>query len=598
MLRTTLTPGHIEGPAAFTAGRSLGCSARGAMPLSASACDSAELFYTKGQPASGAPWLWPSPRICPDAVFGLKPTRTPHLCCYEYGNGDRQESMKPTYVISRLQPDSRRHHHHRQRHQQPPSSPQDPRCSLSLCSSSSSSHRIPCLSSLNSRASLQGSQLNLNDHLLGHSPSSTATSGPGGGGRHRQASPLVHRRDSNPFTEIAMSSCKYSGGVMKPLSRLSASRRNLIEAEPEGQPLQLFSPSNPPEIIISSRDDNHAHQTLLHHPNATHNHQHAGTTASSTTFPKANKRKNQNIGYKLGHRRALFEKRKRLSDYALIFGMFGIVVMVIETELSWGLYSKLCGPILPLGLSLAAPARQGLAVKVLVRTSCDAQKQLWHVAAGTLSWLCLSLRPITQTLLSLVAQALAAPYGAPGVGEKLDGEQDLSSVLSLSLAHRRSVRRERCGWRATGEVLDSMFSLALKCLISLSTIILLGLIIAYHTREVQQVHMWGVGLPPERTWPGAAQSVKQKGEAGTWPLAGLGCGNFAPTSCVTGVSLRPPSPVTRTFPEALSAQQLGLATTAGENGYVKRLENELRKKPPVAAGGGSHGAAGSRVPLM
>ncbi len=50
---------------------------------------------------------------------------------------------------------------------------------------------------------------------------------------------------------------------------------------------------------------------------------------------KASKRKNQNIGYKLGHRRALFEKRKRLSDYALIFGMFGIVVMVIETELSW-----------------------------------------------------------------------------------------------------------------------------------------------------------------------------------------------------------------------------------------------------------------------
>ncbi|OPJ77650.1 small conductance calcium-activated potassium channel protein 3 [Patagioenas fasciata monilis] len=33
--------------------------------------------------------------------------------------------------------------------------------------------------------------------------------------------------------------------------------------------------------------------------------------------------------------------------------------------------------------------------------------------------------------------------------------------------------------------MDSMFSLALKCLISLSTVILLGLIIAYHTREVQ-----------------------------------------------------------------------------------------------------------------
>ncbi|KAG9353837.1 hypothetical protein JZ751_011961 [Albula glossodonta] len=55
---------------------------------------------------------------------------------------------------------------------------------------------------------------------------------------------------------------------------------------------------------------------------------------------KSGKKKNQNIGQKLGHRRALFEKRKRLSDYALIFGMFGIVVMVIETELSWGAYGK------------------------------------------------------------------------------------------------------------------------------------------------------------------------------------------------------------------------------------------------------------------
>uniref|UniRef100_G3QSM8 Calmodulin-binding domain-containing protein n=1 Tax=Gorilla gorilla gorilla TaxID=9595 RepID=G3QSM8_GORGO len=50
--------------------------------------------------------------------------------------------------------------------------------------------------------------------------------------------------------------------------------------------------------------------------------------------------KPSNVGHRLGHRRALFEKRKRLSDYALIFGMFGIVVMVTETELSWGVYTK------------------------------------------------------------------------------------------------------------------------------------------------------------------------------------------------------------------------------------------------------------------
>ncbi|XP_015681523.1 small conductance calcium-activated potassium channel protein 3 [Protobothrops mucrosquamatus] len=246
-------------------------------------------------------------------------------------------------------------------------------------------------------ASRHGSQPNVSGEpgwaAPGHSPSSSGGGGGGGGGggaaKHRQASPLAHRRDSNPFTEIAMSSCKYSGGVMKPLSRLSASRRNLLDANPppppapgpdEAQPLQLLAAGAPPppEIVIS-REDNHSPAGLLH-ANAGEGPARKAppaSAASPSAAPgpppaKAPKRKNQNIGYRLGHRRALFEKRKRLSDYALIFGMFGIVVMVIETELSWGLYSK-----------------------------------------------------------------------------------------------------------------GSMFSLALKCLISFSTAILLGLIIAYHTREIQ-----------------------------------------------------------------------------------------------------------------
>ena len=48
-----------------------------------------------------------------------------------------------------------------------------------------------------------------------------------------------------------------------------------------------------------------------------------------------------NIGYKLGKRKSLLEKRKRISDYALFFGIFGIVVMVIENELaSAGVYAE------------------------------------------------------------------------------------------------------------------------------------------------------------------------------------------------------------------------------------------------------------------
>ncbi|XP_031335963.1 small conductance calcium-activated potassium channel protein isoform X1 [Photinus pyralis] len=48
-----------------------------------------------------------------------------------------------------------------------------------------------------------------------------------------------------------------------------------------------------------------------------------------------------NVGYRLGRRKALFEKRKRISDYALVMGMFGIIIMVIENELSSaGVYRK------------------------------------------------------------------------------------------------------------------------------------------------------------------------------------------------------------------------------------------------------------------
>ncbi|XP_052000435.1 small conductance calcium-activated potassium channel protein 2-like [Xyrauchen texanus] len=276
----------------------------------------------------------------------------------------------------------------------------------------------PLSSCLGSQHSLSGEASPVYNALFysSHSPSTERERERERGCKHRQASPLVHRRDSNPFTEIAMSSCKYSGGVMKPLSRLSASRRNLIESDsgsdtkeggasagqvtaPSSQHSQSQS-QNPPEIVISSKEDPpyahtyeldaSANQMSIYHQNhalsesrgmlgmggmpvgGTNGRRGGAVGVVGRTASKATKRKNQNIGYKLGHRRALFEKRKRLSDYALIFGMFGIVVMVIETELSWGVYNK-----------------------------------------------------------------------------------------------------------------SSMYSLALKCLISLSTVILLGLIIAYHAREVQ-----------------------------------------------------------------------------------------------------------------
>jgi hypothetical protein len=45
-----------------------------------------------------------------------------------------------------------------------------------------------------------------------------------------------------------------------------------------------------------------------------------------------------NVGYRLGRRKALFEKRKRISDYALLFALIGILFMIVENELSAASY--------------------------------------------------------------------------------------------------------------------------------------------------------------------------------------------------------------------------------------------------------------------
>lgn len=119
---------------------------------------------------------------------------------------------------------------------------------------------------------------------------------------------------------------------MRPLSNLSSSRRNIHEFDSESQPLQPISTADASDTLASKPENNST--TLMPYASGD------GGGGCSHSGNKSGKKKNQNIGQKLGHRRALFEKRKRLSDYALIFGMFGIVVMVIETELSWGAYGK------------------------------------------------------------------------------------------------------------------------------------------------------------------------------------------------------------------------------------------------------------------
>ncbi|XP_066273734.1 small conductance calcium-activated potassium channel protein 2-like isoform X2 [Branchiostoma lanceolatum] len=130
-----------------------------------------------------------------------------------------------------------------------------------------------------------------------------ARRGAGGGGAITEAAVPdgMDGQEDNPFVDItALNNTKVNGSVR---SLGSPSQLRKQHSQQEAQPMHVM---NAPEVVVSRPDS---------------------------------KRKT-NVGYRLGHRRALFEYRKRLSDYALIFGMFGIIVMVIETELSWSVYLK------------------------------------------------------------------------------------------------------------------------------------------------------------------------------------------------------------------------------------------------------------------
>ncbi|XP_077439645.1 small conductance calcium-activated potassium channel protein 1b [Vanacampus margaritifer] len=91
----------------------------------------------------------------------------------------------------------------------------------------------------------------------------------------------------------------------------------------------------------------------------------------------------KDISFRLGQRRALFGKRKQLSDYSLVCGMFGIVAMVIETELSRGFYSKesICSYVLKGLISVSTVILLGLILMYHAR-----EIQLFMVDNGADDW--------------------------------------------------------------------------------------------------------------------------------------------------------------------------------------------------------------------
>ncbi|KAF7663566.1 hypothetical protein LDENG_00206780 [Lucifuga dentata] len=115
-------------------------------------------------------------------------------------------------------------------------------------------------------------------------------------------------------------------------------------------------------------------------------------------------KKTKDISYRLGLRRDLFGKRKQLSDYALVCGMFGIIVMVIETELSRGFYSKesIYSHVLKGLISLSTAILLGLIVMYHAR-----EIQLFMVDNGADDWrIAMTFKRILFVIFELLVCAI------------------------------------------------------------------------------------------------------------------------------------------------------------------------------------------------
>uniref|UniRef100_A0A4W6CNE0 Potassium calcium-activated channel subfamily N member 1 n=1 Tax=Lates calcarifer TaxID=8187 RepID=A0A4W6CNE0_LATCA len=143
--------------------------------------------------------------------------------------------------------------------------------------------------------------------------------------QHLSGSKLSLPKHTPPPSDNLETSDTVNGDAVRPLSSQGTLRSSLADLHSGQQPLQLLHSAILEDAFskVIREDSSKANSDNL--------------TREEGSVPQ---KKTKDISYRLGQRRALFGKRKQLSDYALVCGMFGIIVMVIETELSRGFYSK------------------------------------------------------------------------------------------------------------------------------------------------------------------------------------------------------------------------------------------------------------------
>ncbi|XP_050923532.1 LOW QUALITY PROTEIN: small conductance calcium-activated potassium channel protein 1-like [Lates calcarifer] len=244
------------------------------------------------------------------------------------------------------------------------------------------------------------------------------------------------------FTDIPVSPC---GSPFKGPSR---SHLDVRDAEGRGRrksgniTLEMHDRQSLPEIIITSKDDDlQPHSEMSQYrqdlsggkgllpgaecPVPSPSCSLQPSPKHKTDSKDDHERKTRTIGWRLVCRRALFLRRQRLADCALAVGLFGVVMMVMETELSWSVYSK--SSIYSLTLKSIISLSTIILLGLIIAYHC-CEVQLYVHDIGAEDWRI----AMTTDRLALIALELAAVAIHPYPVGLLDYFQQTKARLSLS----------------------------------------------------------------------------------------------------------------------------------------------------------------------
>ncbi|XP_056154421.1 small conductance calcium-activated potassium channel protein 1-like [Lampris incognitus] len=270
-----------------------------------------------------------------------------------------------------------------------------------------------------------------------------------------------HQESVTSFTDIPMAPC---GSPYKVPCRSHVDLKDTESKEEVGDgrclrsgsvSVEMQNPLSLPEIIITTKDDDVESQSYSEMPQF---HQDLGLSEGKGLLPGAECTglnpdlspspspetkddikddqywKTHNIGWRLLHRRALFERRQWLNDCALAVGVFGVVVMVMETELSWSVYSK--SSIYSLALKSVISLSTVILLGLIIAYHC-CEVQLYIHDSGAEDWRI----AMTSERVALIALELAAvavhpyPVGLLSYFQKISRSSSLSETeLEIMLA--------------------------------------------------------------------------------------------------------------------------------------------------------------------